>query len=156
MKKLIILLLILFPLVAYAEVSGEIVKIDYEKAGKPISIWVQYKVDGKELLSKYSKIDGKSVFRLGIDYTEIAGMNVTETKTYIENKIGEQCENIISKEFRNKQHNAIVKNTDIQSLVGDVVSKTAAKVYIDIDKDGIIDEEWIVKTDGTKVVNSIK
>lgn len=156
MKWLIAVLLLLLPVLVYADSSGEIVRIDIGE-DKNISVWVQYKLDGIEIESNYPKIDDKFVYRFRIRYTNLVGKTNNQIRTYIRNQIERHCENIIKNRFAELRNEADLNDriSKIGGIIGSSLTKNSAFIDFDTDQDGANDTRWEVFTNGNYTETTI-
>lgn len=138
---------VLIAVTAFAGSSAEVVSIDLDNKGN-IRIWTQYKVDGVEVESQYPKIDGKSVYCSRYYSLNFVGMDDAEKDARILEDVNVHTEKLIRKEYIKKSNIDILDN-HLKGVVGSKVTKTTASIEVDLDGDGINDETWLLKTDGT-------
>ena len=146
MKYILTLIMICFTTLAFADASGEIIKLEYDE-NKNIRVWVQYKVDGVEVPSRYPPINGKQVWCFRKSFAEFVGMTNTQIIENIKKDVEEHCNNLVVGEFRQ------IKNADImdkiKGSVGTKITKDSAELFFDTDKDGNVDTKWTVYSNGS-------
>ena len=130
---------------AMADVTTEI--LSQQKAPNG-DLWIctQYKIDGVEVQSPYSKVNGKSCFMIRKNIYQLAGLDNAGIMALVDNEIKQHAENLIADEYSNKAMDTIITNA---SLIGrkQIISTAVRKVAPD--------KEWTVKTDGTKIEKTV-
>ncbi len=174
MKKFLVSLIVftvvcLIMSLAYADVTGERIAQDIDANGN-IRVWTVYRIDGKEVESLYSKINGHSVYVSGrYSKRQFNNMTTSEIKDKIDADIHSHNQNLVGKEFDknavksqnqiridyNAQANQDFLNSTFPPITGDIVSDKEKKISIDTNNDGVLDTELTLKQDGTKTTNPI-
>ncbi len=151
MKKWIfVLIILLIPKLAQSDVTGKI--LDAQINGKKqIEFKVQYFKDGVEIPSPYPKFSGKSWYPSKHRFEHFAGLTKVQAILKLKGYIKRKCDNFTIKFFEETENQNDLL-TKFDSIIGQSVTTTHAKKLIDIDNDGIPDEEWTIKTDGSKII----
>ena len=99
MRYILALMMICFTTLAFAGASGEIVKIEFDDTYN-IRVWVQYKVDGVEVPSRYPPINGKQVWCFRKNFSDFVGMTNTDIINNIKGDIEDHCDKLVIGEFK--------------------------------------------------------
>jgi len=140
--------------VVYADVTSEVIAKGIDSNGN-IRVWTQYKIDGKEVESRYPKIDGKYVWATRYSVGNFYGMTDQEQLERIDEDMKAHGETLISNPFRTEIRKLTTdanKEVSLENLIGRKVIVKGAELLVDTDFNGQPDKKWTVKTDGTKIV----
>ena len=150
-KFFIILTILLIPVKCFADVTTEILSKQKAPNG---DLWIctQYKIDGAEVVSSYPKVDGKSCFMTRYNAYHLAGLNNQQIIQMIDDDVKEHAETLVRDKYSEKVVEQVV--TEI-NVVGRTSTVKDAKVKVDTDKNGQLDKEYTVNTDGTKTEKDI-
>lgn len=153
MKKLVVAVVMVLGLasVCFADVTAEIIGVDLDENGA-IRVKTQYKIDGKEVESRYPQQDGKYYFVTRYRIDNFAGMNKTKILQRIKSDISSFQKNIILNDYFKKANDAFVKSG--ADLINITNTEKTATLDLDTDNDGIPDTRWIIEN-GTKTEQSI-
>ena len=169
MRILLILVLCLYAVTAYAGVEANVIKQDLDDNGN-IRVWTQYLVDGAEVVSQYPKINGKYVFATRYskqnflsckDDAEIEARILQDLNAHGQTLINQTFDKTAVKSLTqlridyNRTANDDFAKDHLKTLIGEKVTVTTAVTKIDSNNDTIPDKELNVKTDGTFTVSDI-
>lgn len=166
--KNVILLLIFLGMTSgcpvLADCVAEIIGHDIDNRGN-IVIKSQYKVDGVEVASRYPKLDGKQYFVTRYSAENFIGLGDAEIEGLIKKDLSAHCNSLTRDRFAEKSaetQESIIRNANrnlsengFDKLVGKKITVDSFKIKVDTDIDGMYDQEWDIKTDGTKTSSSI-
>jgi len=149
MKKLLVVLFLVLGLarLCFADVTAEIIAVDKDNNGN-IQIKTQYKIDGVEVQSNYPPLNGKYYWINRYDIKSFAGMTKAQILLRIKKDIISFEKNLIQKKYMEINNDIFV--TAGQNLVGATNTQTTTSVYVDTNSDGILDTEWVLKSDSTR------
>lgn len=129
--------------VCRAEVTATIIAKDIDSEGN-IQVWTQYKIDGKEVESRYPKINDKNVW--ATRYNALVFYNMTDEQ--IKNKILSDVEQY-SKYLIQKQYCEINNRNFLEKKLSTLINSTVITQGSEIPLSEKL--SITVKTDGTKV-----
>lgn len=151
MKKIILIVLCLWCWLvpsAYADVIYEVMAVEKYKGN--IAICVHFDIDGNTVSAKYDR-NGKKCQMFLYNTPDFAGLTNNQIKTKLAKPIKNKAKSLVLKQFLEVDNDDTI-STKLNTLVGTTGTITETTIKVDTDGDGIYDEEWTVKTDGTKSV----
>ncbi len=155
MKFLFALTLVLLLVgICFADVDAVILQYDKDENGN-IKVYTNYKIDGVEVKSAYPKLNDKYYYVTRYDAANFYGMDKAQIESRIQVDIKQFGERLVYRAFIQKENDRILTDDTLKDLVGKQVKITETTIQIDTNKDGTLDKELQVKTDGTKTVTDI-
>lgn len=159
MKRLVLVILFLgLCKLCFADVTAEVVGKSIDDNGN-IVIKTQYKIDGKEVESRYPKDEQDRYY--WVTRYSIQNFANSTVSDRIDQDLKAYANQLITKPFQDEQRanlqkaNADFYNDSMKDIVGHKITVTEATMNIDKDFDGKIDTELTVNTLGEKVEKDI-
>ncbi len=158
MRILFVILFLLMTVNCFADVTAEIIGKFIDDNGN-IVIKTQYKINGKEVESRYPK-DEQGRYYWVTRYSIQNFVNSTVSDR-IDQDLKAFAEHLITQPFQNEQRTELQKansdfyNEEMKDIVGHNITITSAKMIIDKNFDGKEDTELTVSTSGEKVEKAI-
>lgn len=125
-------------------VEVEILDVSQDQENGTIIVKTNYKLDGIEVVSNYPKFNGKYYWVTRYNVSSFAGLDDQQTKDKIFVELNNFADNLIIKEYYNKNNLTYVQNK-APLLVGQKSTKITADIRIDSNT------VWTVSSDGTKI-----
>jgi len=148
-KVLFMLMMFLMTVPAKADVVYEV--IDTQVYEDKIIIYVEFRVDGI-VQSKNYKHAGKNVEKFVYSALDFEGLTANQAKQKLNQPVKSKAEYYLIKKFLQSENTSVVENK-LSNLIGTKVTVETADLPVDSDNDGVLDQIWTVKTDGTKTLN---
>lgn len=154
MKFVLSIFILLFSGNVFADVTAEILSYKIDENGN-VEVHSQYQIDGVEIESRYPQEDGKYYWVTRYNFFNFLDMSNDEIETYILEDLKKNAEGFLVQDFTKKENAKIIDKFKSLDFIAKKATATEAKIPIDFNKDSVSDEEWTLRTDGTKTVEDL-